>query len=139
MNALKEEGIDARIFFGQNDGILMSVEYAVKVGGGSILMPLKGASEVIHANHSGVANAIGAAIAQVSGQIVKVFVLDEMGRDQAMELAKSHARDQAIQAGADADSIVIVDIEDVSLAYMPGNATRICVKAAGQLQGTLTQ
>src|SRR5699024_2164012 len=30
INALKNEGIHARVFFGQNDGTLMSVEYAVK-------------------------------------------------------------------------------------------------------------
>jgi len=110
----------------------------ILVGGGSILMPeaLKGASEVIRPNHSGVANAIGAAIAQVSGQIEKIFVLDEIGRDNAMELAKSQAREQAIEAGADPKSLVIVDVEDVPLAYMPGNATRIRVKAAGALEGT---
>ena len=39
----------------------------------------------------------------------------------------------SIIAGADPGSLVIVDIEDVPLAYMPGNATRIRVKAAGDL------
>ncbi|MFE4810567.1 hypothetical protein ACFQ9Y_05295 [Peribacillus simplex] len=38
-----------------------------------------------------------------------------------------------ISAGADPETLVIVDIEDVPLAYMPGNATRIRVKAAGDL------
>ncbi|WP_185151533.1 hypothetical protein [Peribacillus simplex] len=39
----------------------------------------------------------------------------------------------SISAGADPETLVIVDIEDVPLAYMPGNATRIRVKAAGDL------
>ncbi len=65
----------------------------------------------------------------------RYFVLDEIGRDKAMELAKEQARAQAIHAGADANSLVIVDVEDVPLAYMPGNATRIRVKAAGALEG----
>lgn len=45
----------------------------ILVGGGSILFPteLKGASQVIRPEHSGVANAIGSAISQVSGQIEK--------------------------------------------------------------------
>lgn len=30
INALKSEGIDAKVFFGQNDGTLMSIEYTVK-------------------------------------------------------------------------------------------------------------
>lgn len=107
----------------------------ILVGGGSILLPeeLKGASEVIRPHHSGVANAIGAAIAQVSGQIEKVYALAEIGREKALELAKEKAISEAVNAGADPDSIVIVDIEDIPLAYMPGNATRIRVKAAGDL------
>ncbi|MFE0504287.1 hydantoinase/oxoprolinase N-terminal domain-containing protein [Peribacillus butanolivorans] len=107
----------------------------ILVGGGSILLPeeLKGASEVIRPHHSGVANAIGAAIAQVSGQIEKVYALAEISREKALEHAKEKAMTEAINAGADPDSLVIVDIEDVPLAYMPGNATRIRVKAAGNL------
>ncbi|MDR4162484.1 hydantoinase/oxoprolinase family protein [Bacillus paranthracis] len=107
----------------------------ILVGGGSILLPetLQGASEVIRPEHSGVANAIGSAISQVSGQIEKIYVLDEIGREKALELAKSQAMSEAINAGADPENLVIVDIEDVPLAYLPGNATRIRVKAAGAL------
>lgn len=50
-----------------------------------------------------------------------------------MEQAKEIAMSEAISAGADPQTLVIVDIEDVPLAYMPGNATRIRVKAAGDL------
>jgi N-methylhydantoinase A/oxoprolinase/acetone carboxylase beta subunit len=107
----------------------------ILVGGGSILIPkeLKGASEVIRPDHHGVANAIGAAIAQVSGQVERVFSLDEHGREKTLELAKQMAVDEAVQAGADAERCEIVDIEDVPLAYLPGNATRVRVKAAGPL------
>ncbi|WP_409304883.1 hydantoinase/oxoprolinase N-terminal domain-containing protein [Peribacillus sp. SCS-155] len=107
----------------------------ILVGGGSILLPesLQGASEVLRPEHSGVANAIGAAIAQVSGQIEKVYALAEIGREKALEMAKEIAMSEAVKAGADRESLVIVDIEDVPLAYMPGNATRIRVKAAGEL------
>ncbi|PLT32780.1 hydantoinase/oxoprolinase N-terminal domain-containing protein [Bacillus sp. V5-8f] len=107
----------------------------ILVGGGSILLPeqLKGASEVIRPRHSGVANAIGAAISQVSGQVERIYKLDEFGRDTALEMAKDEAKEEAIKAGADPDNLVIVDIEDVPLAYLPGNATRIRVKAAGEL------
>lgn len=107
----------------------------VLVGGGSILIPksLEGASEVIRPNNHGVANAIGSAIAQVSGQIERVFSLDELGREKTIQLAKQTAIDEAVKAGADKDSCQIVDIEDVPLAYLPGNATRVRAKAAGDL------
>lgn len=113
----------------------------ILVGGGSILLPdqLKGASKVIRPEDFGVANAIGAAISQVSGQIERVFALDELGREQTLELAKNIAINEAIKAGADRDTIKIVDIEDVPLAYLPGNATRVRVKAAGVLAANLEQ
>ncbi|MTW87093.1 hydantoinase/oxoprolinase family protein [Virgibacillus dakarensis] len=108
----------------------------ILVGGGSILLPdtLKGASEVICPANFGVANAIGSAISQVSGQIEKIFAMDELGRKETIEAAKEMACNEAIVAGADPDDLVIVDLEDVPLAYLPGNATRIRVKAAGALK-----
>jgi N-methylhydantoinase A/oxoprolinase/acetone carboxylase beta subunit len=110
----------------------------ILVGGGSILLPdkLKGASEVIRPKHFGVANAIGAAIAQVSGQVERVFSLDELGREKTLELAKKMAIDEAIKAGANPETIEIVDMEDVPLAYLPGNASRVRVKAAGVLSAS---
>lgn len=105
------------------------------VGGGSILIPteLEGASTVIRPNNNGVANAIGSAISQVSGQVEQMFSLDELGRDETLEKAKEMAVDEAVSAGADRDSCEIVDVEDVPLAYLPGNATKVRVKAAGAL------
>ena len=113
----------------------------VIVGGGSVLVSrsIEGASEVIKPNHFEAANAVGAAIAQVSGEIDRVYSLAQVSRDQALASAKQEAADRAIEAGADPDSVDIVDVEDVPLAYLPGNATRIRVKAVGDLalaQGT---
>lgn len=111
----------------------------ILVGGGSILIPetLEGALEVIRPKNHGVANAIGSAIAQVSGQVERVFSLDELGREKTLELAKKMAVKVAVEAGADPDTCEIVDIDDVPLAYLPGNATRIRVKAAGELAANL--
>ncbi len=106
----------------------------IVVGGGSILVdgPI-GGLDVIKPNHFAVANAVGAAIAQVSGEIDRVYALAEMGRDNALADAKQRAVDAAVAAGASRDSIEIVDVEDVPLAYLPGNATRVRVKAVGEL------
>lgn len=107
----------------------------ILVGGGSILIPdhIEGIRRVYKPQNYGVANAIGSAIAQVSGQIEKIFSLASMGRDTAVAQAKELARQEAVKAGADPDSIEIIDVEDVPLAYLPGNATRIRVKAVGDL------
>ena len=110
---------------------------AVIVGGGSILIQdeIEGTSEILKPNHYSVANAIGAAIAQVGGETDRVFSLAEMSRDEALAEAKTEATDRAVSAGAQADTIEIVDVEEVPLAYLPGNATRIMVKAVGDLAG----
>ena len=107
----------------------------IVVGGGSILVTgeIEGASEIIKPDHFPVANAIGAAIAQVGGECDRIFSLAELSRDEALDQAKGEASDRAVNAGADAGSIEIVDVEEVPLAYLPGNATRIMVKAIGDL------
>jgi N-methylhydantoinase A/oxoprolinase/acetone carboxylase beta subunit len=108
----------------------------VVVGGGSVLLgdSLPGASRLIRPDHFAVANAIGAAIAQVGGEVERVFSLDQLTRDAALDQAKSEAVDKAVAAGATASSVRIVDVEDVPLPYIPGNATRIKVKAVGDLE-----
>ena len=107
----------------------------VIVGGGSILVTgqLAGASELVKPPHFEAANAVGAAIAQISGEVDRVFALGTLTRDQALQTAKDEATARAIAAGADASTVQIVDAEDVPLAYLPGNATRIRVKAVGDL------
>jgi N-methylhydantoinase A/oxoprolinase/acetone carboxylase beta subunit len=107
----------------------------IVVGGGSVLVTrdVEGASEMVKPDHFEAANAVGAAIAQISGEIDRVYSLDTMSRDEAIADAKQEASDRAIAAGADPASISIVDVEDVPLAYLPGNATRIRVKAVGDL------
>jgi N-methylhydantoinase A/oxoprolinase/acetone carboxylase beta subunit len=108
----------------------------VVVGGGSILLgdTLAGAGRLIRPDHFAVANAIGAAIAQVGGEVERVFSLDQLSRDEALDRAKAEAVDKAVAAGATASSVRIVDVEDVPLPYIPGNATRIKVKAVGELE-----
>lgn len=107
----------------------------VVVGGGSILLgqSLPGASELQRPDHHAVANAIGAAIAQIGGEVDHIVSLDNRTREQALEEARAEATEKAVAAGASRESVEIVDVEEVPLAYLPGNATRIRVKAVGEL------
>lgn len=107
----------------------------VSVGGGSILIvrPISGASEIITPENHAVANAIGAAIAQVGGEVDRVFSLATMSREGALSQAKEEAISKTVAAGADPATVEVVDVEEVPLAYLPGNATRIAVKAVGDL------
>ncbi|WP_434360484.1 hydantoinase/oxoprolinase family protein [Parasalinivibrio latis] len=105
------------------------------VGGGSVLVKSEvGDLEVIRPPHFHVANAVGAAIAQVSGEVDRVYSLAEISREQAFSMAEKEATEKAVSAGAVPDSIEVVEKEDVPLAYLPGNATRVRLKVVGDLK-----
>ena len=108
----------------------------IAVGGGSVLVPddLHGAASVVKPEHHEVANAIGAAIAQVSGGVDGVFDVASRGREQVLEEIKEAAREEAVRAGAAAETVEIVEMEEIPLAYLPSNAVRFRVKAAGDLR-----
>jgi N-methylhydantoinase A/oxoprolinase/acetone carboxylase beta subunit len=107
----------------------------ILVGGGSILAhrDIRGASRIVVPSNAGVANAIGAAIAQVSGEIDQVFSYEREGRDNALAQASSAARARAVAAGAQASTVRVVDVEELPLQYLPGAAVRVHVKAVGEL------
>ena len=103
------------------------------VGGGAILAPesMAGISQVIRVPHHAVANAVGAAIAQVSGEVDKIFY--DMEREDILAAAEQMAREKAISAGASAETLKVVDMEDLPLAYLPGRAVRARVRVVGDL------
>jgi len=107
----------------------------ILVGGGSIILPekLAGAKSVIKPEHFGTANAIGSAISKVSGTYEKLIDYDKIPREEALAQAKAEAVEMAVQAGAIRETVEIIDIEDVPLAYYPGNTNRVKIKAAGDL------
>ena len=107
----------------------------ILVGGGSILISrnIPGTSEAIVPENAGVANAIGASIAQVGGEVDRVYSYEKVGRESALQDAKDEAVQAAISAGARADTVEMVDIEEVPLAYVPGGSVRIRMKVAGEL------
>ncbi|HEY3656241.1 MAG TPA: hydantoinase/oxoprolinase family protein [Steroidobacteraceae bacterium] len=107
----------------------------ILVGGGSVLIhrDLSGVAELTVPRQAGVANAIGAAIAQVSGEVDRIFSYEKLGRDGALEEARTEAIDGAVAAGAAAKTVRVVDVEELPLQYLPGGAVRIRVKAVGDL------
>ena len=129
MSAMVEDAIDSmKVSSADMDVIL--------VGGGSIILPekLSGAAKVVKPEHFGCANAIGSAISKVSGTFEQLINYDEIPRDKALEQAKAQAVELAAAAGAQRDTVEIIEVEDVPLAYYPGNTNRVKVKAAGDLK-----
>jgi hypothetical protein len=105
----------------------------IAVGGGAFLVPgrVAGVSEVVRVPHGDCANAVGAAIAQISGETDQVY--RDLARSEAIALAEAQATERAVAAGADRTSLQTIDIEDMPLAYLPGNALRVRVRVAGEM------
>ncbi len=91
-------------------------------------------SKVIRPENFQYANAIGAAISQVSGETDRAFPLEGQTREDVLKHAKQLATEKATTAGAHPERAQVVDIDEVFLAYLPSNAVRIRVKAAGPLR-----
>jgi N-methylhydantoinase A/oxoprolinase/acetone carboxylase beta subunit len=106
----------------------------IAVGGGAFLVPdrLGGVSRVIRVPYGAYANAVGAVIAQISGETDQIY--RGLDRAAAIAAAERQARERAVAAGADRDSIATVDVEDMPLAYLPGNALRVRVRVAGDMR-----
>src|SRR5712671_4637533 len=111
----------------------------VAVGGGAFLVPekLAGVSQIIRVPFGDCANAVGAAIARVSGEADQVF--RDLTRDEAIAAALEIAERKALNAGADPDSLKTIEIEDIPIAYLPGNSLRVRVRVAGALDRTQTR
>jgi N-methylhydantoinase A/oxoprolinase/acetone carboxylase beta subunit len=124
MAAMLEEAVDRM----KTDS---APEPLIAVGGGAFLVPgtMTRISEVIHVMHQGVANAVGAAIAQVSGEVDQVW--SGVAREEAIHQATELAREKAVSGGAAADGLRVVEVEDLPLAYLPGNALRVRVRVVG--------
>jgi N-methylhydantoinase A/oxoprolinase/acetone carboxylase beta subunit len=105
---------------------------AVVVGGGSVLLPeiLEGISGCARPDNFDVANAIGAAIAVVSGEAERVAEVGD-DRSAATDAVVADARARAIAAGADPDALEVVWIDEVPLAYMDRPLSRLRAKVAG--------
>ncbi|WP_445448614.1 hydantoinase/oxoprolinase N-terminal domain-containing protein [Enterococcus faecalis] len=107
----------------------------ILVGGGAVIIPkdLNGVENVYHNTHGGVANAIGASIAQISGQYEQIYIYSQLSRQESLEDAKQKASHQAKLAGAIEETIELVEVEETPLAYHPENATRLRVKVVGNM------
>ena len=107
----------------------------IAVGGGSVMMPSKiDGLEVISPKHNDLANAVGAAIAQVSGQVSRVVLLnDDIDRDSAIKEVTDEATTLAVKRHADPKSISVLTVSDMPLSYLPGNNLLINVTVVGDL------
>lgn len=127
-----EDGIDQMKTSAEDVNVIL-------VGGGAIIAPpeLSGVKRIIKNKFGDVANAIGATIANIGGEYEKVYQYAQVKRTTALDDVKKQATNQAILAGAKADSIKVVEITEVPLAYAPGDTTRVKAKVVGTINNTI--
>lgn len=109
------------------------------VGGGAVIAPdeLKGASKVLKPRWSGVANAIGAAMAGISAIIDTVKSTENKTTAKLLEEISAEAVAKTVAAGASKDSVKIVEMETLPLQYI-ANKSRFIVRAAGEFDFSRT-
>ena len=107
----------------------------VLVGGGGVLISksLNSAAEIHRPEHSGVANAIGAANAQVGSEAERIVSYRRTSRDEVLAEMMADLSSNLRSEGADPDTIRIADIDEISISYMADESTRLRVKMVGDL------
>src|SRR3546814_16629594 len=99
MRAMRAYGID-RMKASQGDGPVIAV------GGGHFLVgdALSGVAQVLRPPHAAVANAVGAAIAQIGAQIEQIVDYDVLPRTEALDQMRRSVSGRIAAAGGVADS-----------------------------------
>lgn len=107
----------------------------IAVGGANFLVgeELTGASKVIRPPHAGIANAVGAAIAQVGAQVEQIVDYETIPREEALRQMRDDAADRVVAAGGAPGSVEIVDLDEVFMGYLPGRSAQVRIKAVGDL------
>ena len=106
------------------------------VGGGSILVTekLEGVEECLCPPHHDSANAVGAAIAKVAGEVDVIEILAGKDEEQVFQSIKQKAIESAQTKGADPQDTHVADVKKIGLQYVTNKATRFVVKAVGSLR-----
>ncbi|GAB5413559.1 MAG: hydantoinase/oxoprolinase family protein [Congregibacter sp.] len=107
----------------------------VLVGGGAVLVSreLNGAPEVLRPAYASVANAIGAANAQVGAEAELIVSYKRQSRESAIADMQASLRDELLAAGADEPSIRIADMSETPISYTADESTRLRIKLVGDL------
>jgi hypothetical protein len=77
-----------------------------------------------------VANAYGAALAEISGMVDRVVSLTQ--REEMLSALQEEALQEAVRKGADPQCTEVVDLQIIPYHYVPNHMARVVVTAAGK-------
>ncbi len=101
----------------------------VLVGGGATLLPPNLIPNAITCPHANVANAYGAALAEISATVDTVVSLTQ--RDIILTELRNQALNLAVEQGAAASLVRVIEEKIIPYHYIPNNLARIIITAAG--------
>lgn len=108
----------------------------VMVGGGASLIPKTLLDDrFLLSPHADVANAYGAAMAEISFTVDTVVSLEN--RESTIDSLKEQATQGAILNGADGSTIKIVDVDIIPYNYVPNKIARVIIVASGKQKHSL--
>ena len=61
-------------------------------------------------------------------------IFTDMERGKAIATARERAEANAVRAGALESSVKLVEMEDIPLAYLPGNSLRVRARVVGDVR-----
>jgi N-methylhydantoinase A/oxoprolinase/acetone carboxylase beta subunit len=107
----------------------------ILVGGGSLLIhrEIASAAELLRPQHAAVANAIGAANAQIGRELERIVPAAGGAREEAMARARERLTAELAAAGAQPDSIRVADVEETAISYLAEASSRLRIKMVGDL------
>lgn len=128
MHQIIDEGIDQMKSSAEPVPVIL-------VGGGAVLVSrnLETASVLHRPEHAGVANAIGAANAQIGQEAERIVSYRQTPRDEVLAQIQEELTTQLVDGGAARGSIRIADLDETAISYMADESTRLRVKMVGDL------
>ncbi len=110
---------------------------AILVGGGSTVVPkeFKGTTKVHESEHSEVAGALGATLAEIAAYAENVVDLEKRDRQEAIDETIEMAKNNVEKNGGDPEAADVLDILEVPFSYMPGEREKIRVKVKSKFKG----
>ncbi|KAI1621965.1 putative Hydantoinase/oxoprolinase, partial [Exophiala viscosa] len=105
------------------------------VGGGSIILmdDLENVEKCIRPQFSDVANAVGAAIAKISGDVDSIIIPGQKTHEEIKNNISARATDIAITNGAQPGTVEILDLDLIPIQYTNNGAVRAIAKGVGDL------
>lgn len=101
------------------------------VGGGSIIL-MEQLQNVVHClqpDYSDVANAVGAAIAKISGDIDTILVPGKVSHEEIKQSISQQAVDIAVHNGAERSTVEVMEVDLIPLQYVNNGSIRAVAKA----------